>query len=155
MKKVLFVSFSVILFSCGGGNKNETTQNDSKSQEKSSTEVKVSSVSNDQLPLKGIVKEIKKGEHGIDVLVTLECLVDEKVKPDSYHTKLLDVDGLECKSEWETPEPRYNFKDMYKNDKGSGWMSFKYPTSNYKPYKIIIDKDSRGTKLCEIMIPEN
>jgi hypothetical protein len=152
MKKVLFLSCSVILFSCGGGNKNETKQNDSKTttQTETPTETKTSSV---ETPLSGVIKEVKKTEHGIDVLVKVECVVDEKTVPNYLFTKLVDDDGLECGSElMGSPKPEFSFKEMYKGDKSSGWLSFKFPNSNFIPKKIVFNK-IMGGKLCEIMIP--
>jgi hypothetical protein len=152
MKKILFISFSVLLFSCGGGTKKDSKQNESNNtvQNESKSENTPSKV---ETPMSGIIKEVKKTQNGIDVLVTIENLVDEKLTPNLFFTKLEDEEGLECKVEIiSSREPSFNYKDMYKNDKSSGWLSFKFPTSNYVPKKIVFNK-IMGGKLCELMIP--
>lgn len=148
MKKILFLSFSVLLFSCGGGNKNETKQGETKQDE-----IKISN--GDELPLKGSIKEIRTMENGVSILVSLECVGNDKVDLERFSTKLKDVDGLECKPEYSgSPEPELSFDDMYKNDKISGWLYFKYPTSNYKPEKLVFSGNSGKLRFCEIKLPE-
>ena len=150
MKNILFLSFSVLLFSCGGENKNETKQNETKtSQSENQTDSKLSV----ETPLNGEIKEIKKIDHGVEFLVKVECLVDEKTTPNYLYTKLVDEDGLECGVElsMDSKQPLFNFKDMYKGDKSTGWLTFKFPNSNYKPKKIVFNA-IMGGKLCEIMV---
>jgi hypothetical protein len=149
MKKLLIFSLSLTLFACGGKKEKEketTTQTETTTEKATTSE---------STPLKGVIKEIKKKDHGLSVLVTLECLTDEKTTPNLFYTKLLDEDGLACTVElMESPKPMFDFKDMYKGDKASGWLAFKYPSSNFKPKKIVFTKILSGEKLCEIEIPE-
>jgi hypothetical protein len=149
MKKLLIFTLSLTLFACGGKKQKEK---ESSTQTEASTEKATSSEST---PLKGVIKEIKKKDHSLSVLVTLESLTDEKTTPNLFYTKLVDEDGLASTVEiMETPKPIFDFKDMYKGDKASGWLAFKYPTASFKPAKIVFTKILSGEKLCEIEIPQ-
>ncbi|MFM7671817.1 MAG: hypothetical protein ACKO6Q_04415 [Bacteroidota bacterium] len=147
MKNVLLLLTATILLSCGNGKSG--TSGNAKSEKKSEEKAP-----EDNLPLAGKIKDINRGKNKLEVLVMVECLVDEKTKPNLLMTKLLDEDGLGCTPEFmDSRDPMFPTTELYKGDKASGWLTFKYPNSNFVPKKIVFSK-VLGGKLCEIPITE-
>jgi hypothetical protein len=147
MKKLFILTLSVFfLFSCSSNKKNENN----KADDQTSTE----EVNNDT-PLIGKIKEVKFSKNSADFLVVVEGVVDEKIEPNLFFTKLVDDEGLECGVElMDSKQPLFNFKTLYKGDKTSGWLSFKYPNSKFKPSKIVFTKVVSNEILCEIPVGE-
>jgi hypothetical protein len=163
MKKLLILSFSLFLLSCGGESKKEDkTKTDSvvknttaPKEEKVEPKTEEKPAAALETPLKATIKEIKRSEKSLSILLTLESVADEKITPNLFFTNLEDEEGLECDVElMDGPKPLFNFKDMYKGDKASGWLTFKYPTTEYKPKALIFSAIMGDQKLCVIDIPE-
>lgn len=148
MKKLFILTLSVFfLFSCSSNKNSENNKSSETSTEQEQT--------NDETPLIGKVKEVKFSKNSADFLVMVECMVDEKIEPNLFFTKLVDDEGLECAVElMDSKQPLFNFKTLYKGDKTSGWLSFKYPNSKFKPSKIVFTKVVSTEILCEIPIAE-